>query len=267
MNDPHVEALLYSIVHEKSVSYDDAQPLECERGAFRVEMKDGDVRFELKVHFSTEEAARKAVEPYIRAWELDAALQSRPGEFQLRFEKAEVIDRSPTPGVVNLSGTIRAGTAEVRGRITVGKQYPIPPSSVILDAEDADVLTIYHRLEGYFCGKEPLPSMAYFCLTMLEHTSRFKAHNSKRRTPKPRQAAACKYGIDLAVLNKVGDLTANKGGDLARKADGASSDLTALELQFLEKAVKIMIRRVAEVAHDPKRNSQVITLSDLPNLV
>ena len=267
MNDPHVEALHYSIVHEESVSYNDAQPLEYDTEAFLIKVIDGEVCFELKEHFSTEEAARKAVELYIRAWELDVALRSRPGEFQLRFQRAEVIDRCPTPGVVNLALTARAGLPRVRITAIVDKQYPMPPSDVILDPNDADVLTMHHRLEGYFRGKEPLPSMAYFCLTMLEHTSRFKTHNSKRRTSKVRQTAACKYGIDPAVLNKVGDLTANKGGDVARKADGASSDLTSLELRFLEEAVKIMIRRIAEVAHDPNRISQVITLSDLPRLV
>ena len=184
-------------------------------------------------------------------------------EFQLRFQRAEVIDRCPTPGVVNLALTARAGLPRVRITAIVDKQYPMPPSDVILDPNDADVLTMHHRLEGYFRGKEPLPSMAYFCLTMLEHTSRFKTHNSKRRTSKVRQTAACKYGIDPAVLNKVGDLTANKGGDVARKADGASSDLTSLELRFLEEAIKpgFPILGVFWLIGQPKRDGSIIVRS------
>ena len=262
MNDPHVKALIYDISHEESVSYRDAQPIECEREAFLIRIDNNKVRFKLKGHFATIEDARNAIEPFIRNWEFDAGLRGKPGHFQLKFDKPEVIDRCPTPGVTDISVSITLGSIEARVRVVNDKQYPPPPSDVTLNPEDPDFSTMYNRLQGYFKAKEPLPSMAYFCLNIPESTSTPKEH----RSSKPRKEAAKRYGIDLAVLNKIGDLTANKGGEVARKATGTEHELTTSERRFIEDAVKVMIRRRAEVAYDPSRVLRKISFSDLHGL-
>ena len=94
---------------------------------------------------------------------------------------------------------------------------------------------------GYLQGREPLASMAYFCLTMLEDK-------------KDRMTAARKYGIDREVLTKIAKLSSEKGGQEARKARGINRELTPSETRFLQKAIPALIRRAAEVAHDCKHD-------------
>ena len=100
----------------------------------------------------------------------------------------------------------------------------MPPSGVTLNADDPDVLTMFHRYQGYLENREPLPAMAYFCLSMLE-----------RYLCAGRKKAATKYAIDFEVLREVGNLAANKGGpETARKAQRAwiGSPLTSEETRF-----------------------------------
>ena len=259
MNDPHVVALFYSIEHDDSIDYSEAQSLHCDDEQFSISVEDQQVRLELKEHYATEDTARKVVEYYIRAWELEAGLRGKPGEFELRFEHAQIVDRNPpppTPGVVDI-GPVRLTLGPLTAQATVSKvvqTYP-QPAKLRLAPDDPDVLTMYNRLKGYYENREPLASMAYFCLTMLE---KYLCRNRKE--------AANKYKIGSKVLGRIGNLTANKGGQAARKASGISTDLTRPESRFLEKAVKKIILRVAEVAHDPNQNLPTITLSDLPEI-
>jgi len=60
---------------------------------------------------------------------------------------------------------------------------------------------MYHRYLGDPAGRESLPSMVYFFLTMLE-----------LMVGGDRKAVAKKFGISSKVLNKVGVLRSNAGG-------------------------------------------------------
>ena len=256
MNDPHVVALIYEIEHDSSVDYSEAEPVDHEEDRFRILIKDKSTRAEMKEHHATESAALEVVEPYLRSWEMDAALRSHPDEFRLKFDRSEIVDRNPTPGVVELAATIRAGEPIVCGTLTVGKPYPKPPSGVTLNSNDREVVTLFNRFERYLNRREPLPSMAYFCLTVLEGVC-----NANRTE------AAKRYGIGKSVLASFGKLASQKGGpDAARKAVGIEEELTQEENRFLEAAVKAIIRRVAEVAHDPHRPLKKITREELPTL-
>ena len=261
MNDPHVVALLYSIQHDDSVDYSEAGKIEHEDESYRVTVEDKAVRLELKEHYAMEDTAREAVDSYVRCWEMGAALRERPGQFKLRYERAEIIDRKPpppTPGVVNISAHFNLGelTFEANVRVRSPKPYPPPPTGLMLDPYDPDALTMLHRFKGYLECKEPLTGMSYFCLTILE------GHLCNSRS-----AAAKTYGIDMKVLDMIGNLTANRGGPgTARKASGIGSDLTRQESRFIEAAVKAIILRVAEVAHDSEKRRPKIRLSDLPTL-
>ena len=97
MNDPHVVALLYSIEHDSTVKYDEALPIEHEEDTFRIKISDKQVRIELREHYATADATLTAVGPYIRSWELGAALDERPGQFRLKFQRSEIIDRNQPP--------------------------------------------------------------------------------------------------------------------------------------------------------------------------
>jgi len=72
-----------------------------------------------------------------------------------------------------------------------------------------DAESILLRYHGHLDGREPLPAMAYFCLTVLEAKTG------------GRESAARAYRIEKAVLNRMGELTSLRGDRLtARKATG-----------------------------------------------
>ena len=170
MNDPHVVSLLYRVDHSKSVDYSKAELLVRDEPAFRLEVKDNQARFELKDHYATEEDARNAIEDYIHGWEFDTCLENGPDYFRLKFESAQIEDRKPISGVTNYRAIITTEILTISDTITVGvPNYPTPPSGV--NFCDTDVQKMYQRFMDYRQSKEPLASMAYFCLTCLENTT------------------------------------------------------------------------------------------------
>ncbi len=96
MNDPHVEALIYVVEHDKSSDYSQASAVEIEHSAFSLKLQDGEARFEMKVHYPTRPQAERAIQPFIDQWELRALLESGPGTFALKFKRHEIVDRNPT---------------------------------------------------------------------------------------------------------------------------------------------------------------------------
>ena len=222
------------------------------------------MRFELEEHHATEEGALEPVLPYVRSWELDACLRGRPGDFRLQFQQAEIIDRNPPPpepGFVGISasGIAAVGTLGSVSLTVENPSYPSPPSGQTLNADDPDVATMYDRLSGYYAKREPLPSMAYFCLTVA--LSRFPGSRNDRRA-----AASVHYQIDKAVLDEIGELSSTKGGtDSARKAEATAAALSRKEERFLEEATKHVIHRAAAVAQNPGATFPTITLADLPD--
>ena len=253
MNDPHVEALVYVVEHDDSVDYGNATPLHFEHPIFRLTVEYGEARFEPKEHFPTEESARAAIQPFIDTWEFEESLKSEPCQFKLRFRQPKIIDRHPPPDVVSFAvyETLQI-TDEVSIRIS--RPYPDPPSSNPMNIRDPDVKTMHTRFAGYRQGHEPLASMSYFCLTVLE--TKFGS----------RREAARECKINLPVLSKIGDLTANRGGPQARKAGGTGTELNSQEISFLTQAIAKLILRVAQVAADPNQNLPQISLPDLPAL-
>ena len=274
MNDPHVVALFYNVKHSASVDYSDAKPLEHEEKDFKITIENDKACFIMKAHYATEEEARKAVEEYIQVWELDAALQTGPTAFTLEFAYPHIKDRNPPPksdGFVNCSVTLRSPGGTLRASLAPRRrQYPKPPSAGLKITPD--VRSMFDRWAGYRLDKEPLASMAYFCLTVLEASAHPKNGDRKNKTRQPsaaRRKAAKDYKIALDALSKIGELSSEKGGRDARKAAGrntagSNNDLTPKETRFLEKAVKAMIRQVAAHEYNSAKMSDTIELDDLP---
>ena len=256
MNDPHIEALIYRVEHGPTVDYDKAEPLEYASSIFNVRIENGQARFELKEHFATEEAARDAVEPFIRAWEVVAGLDQGPNRFALVFDTSEVIDRDPPPGV-NIYATVGRMTFTALP-VTVHLGYGHYPEPAPHLTVSSDVEKMYSRYTLYRQGSDRLGTVAAFCLGVLEE--------SIGTTHKRRQKAADKYCISPRVLNKLGSLTATKGGTEARKAAAAHEEFTAHEKAWLEATIKAIIRRAAVVACNSSQELPQITLADLPPL-
>ena len=254
MNDPHVVALHYKIEHASWVDYSKAGPLEFRERAFDVRVADEQAWVSMNDHFATEQDARDAVEDFIRGWELDASLARGPGAFKLRFDKSDIVDRNPTPGVIHARPhPIRVAVSLSQPQITVSpRDYPQPPSTRLTPSPDVE--SMFVRYAEYREGREPLATMAYFCLDVL------RASTGKRRGRLA--AAARRYRISERALNRLTNLTSNKGGAGARKAEGIHQELTPQEKRFVEAAVTTIIRRAAEVAHDPDADLAEISMSE-----
>jgi hypothetical protein len=141
------------------------------------------------------EEARAVVEPVLRAWEVDADLRWNRGELRFEFDGADIIDRSPLPPGVIRGHAHALGVAAISGVGTVSvhvtrAHYPEPPGTFRLNPDAESILL---RYQGYLGGREPLLSMAYFCLTVIEANAGSRA------------SAAVTYGIEKAVLRKMRD--------------------------------------------------------------
>ncbi len=258
--DFHVVSLRYNLQPSDQVTYVSPPPVEFETEEVRFRLADGKLACEMKTHFSTAEAARSVVEPILRAWEVDADLRWNRGEIRFKFDGAGIIDRSPAPpGVIRGHAHMIAGVTTMCAVGTVSvhvsrDRYPEPPGTFRLNPDAESILL---RYQGYLGGREPLLSMAYFCLTVLEATIR----GSNRR-----KRAATAYRIEEGVLRKIGDLTSCRGDrSIARKAPaGPVQPLTSPESAWLETVVKTLIWRLGDTRDATAL--PLITLSDLPRL-
>ena len=97
MNDPHVVALIYTVDHGDSVSYEDAGPLHYSGSPeFDLTVENKVARFEFKKHYADADEAREAIEPFIQHWESETTVLLGPNSFRLRYKEAEIVDRNPS---------------------------------------------------------------------------------------------------------------------------------------------------------------------------
>ena len=190
------------------------------------------------------------------------ALGARDGLFKLEYANARVIDRQPSPtppGVfaVNADPVHWGFTTAVRVGITkVGYAYLGLPPRRRLAVDDPNVVDMMRHLTNYSHGREPLADMAYYCLTVVEKP--FHGRREARR----RQQEKC-YRIDKSILECLGDLSSEHGGDLARKVDGRDKPFNKEQTHFLVMAVPALVRRMAELAENPSVDLPLINKANL----
>ncbi len=209
MRDPHVVSLRYRLETDKTVTFEDPPSIERETNEFIAQLENSILKCQMKEHYPSVPAAREVVDKFVQAWELDIALRFGRGEMWFVYEDAHLIDRDPPPpGSPQVVCTSLICNAEFRTSGTLRtrlRSYPEPPEQFRISP---DVETLWHRYEGYLNGDEPLLSMAYFCLTLLEARAGSRGN------------AASKYAIEIDVLGKLGELTSTRGDEkIARKAN------------------------------------------------
>ena len=254
MNDPHVVALIYKIVHDPTVHYDNAEPIKYEADDFSVKVKDEIVCFEMKKHCASEKEAQTICNEYIQAWEVSAGLALVPSAFNLKYDDIEIMDRVPTSEASKLELRDRLKIDDGLHRIIRSYNYDHYPTPAPEIKVTPDVRSMYDRFQGYRSGKEPLASMAYFCLTVLESSVGRKERRKK---------VAKNYYIEQSILEEIARLSTNKGGKNARKAIGLGNGFTDQERCFLEKAIKTIILRVGEKAKSSSQSLPIISLSSI----
>jgi len=268
MNDPHVVSLTYRIDVADTVDFDRAPPKATDRGAFRITLDAYLATVEMVDHFASVEEARKVVDPFLRAWELEVDLRDTGDRFRFVYQTAEIVDRNP-PATGDVAVTLGRGTIALAGMdvvVHVGRsEWPEPPQDIAV-SPDADVL--WRRWRRYRAEKqESLLAAAYWALTVLEAAPGVAAPVKPRRSSKRRQTASAFFNVELDVLDRIGELTSTRGGDdESRKHEGRSAPLSPAERQWLEAAFRALVRRVAERAYHGKPPPNMLRMSDLPKL-
>jgi hypothetical protein len=256
MRDPHVTHLHYTVGAGPGLSYASPQPMAFANALGSFCIIDDQMVFEPAEHFAAEGEARAAVEPFLRAWEVEADLNRNLGTVRFRFQRGDVVDRDPPKPGENLVIEARgAGTIMLTGHATAHltmNQYPDPPSSFRVTPE---VEMAYRRWARFREGKEPLPAMAYFVLTTIEAAAGGRAQ------------ASATFSVELSVLRTLGQLTSEKGdAESARKVKAGKSlhALTGPEQQWIEQVVRRLILRLGE--HASGAAVSAIRMTDLPAL-
>ena len=259
MNDPHVKALYYQVVVGKDVNYNNAPPLSETTDVFEISLDGKTAVFKMKQHYSTADEAKGVVEQYVQAWDILIGLEQDPGDLQLVFDHADIIDRSPdtsNKNVVNLQAHLSAHVVlsdSVSLHVSRGK-YPSFPKNF---SASPDAETMYLRYKTYRQNRETLTSMAYMCLTILQAGAG------------DRKKAARQYSIDYAVLETLGKLTSTKGDpEEARKSpkDGKFDPLRPKEKEWIVSVIKALILRAGEYAYDPRAKLKQLSMKDFPDL-
>ena len=179
---------------------------------FTVEIQDQRVFFRFRAHYTSEDEARSAIRSYLQNWEFLVGLERGPDAFHLRFLRSEIIDRNPPKGVQPVRISIATGIPKVTAIGTVRPlRYPKPAATSTIQ-RTPEIDSMYHRYLGYRTVQEPLPSMAYFCLTML-----------KRVAQKKGTGASKEFGISSKVIKTVSRLSSTAGGEMARKQVASTS--------------------------------------------
>lgn len=256
MRDPHVAAIHYNVGSVETISYDNPKPMAFSNHLGEFSLSAGTLRIVPAEHFARENEARSAIDPFLRAWEISTDLNSNLGMVRFEFERVELVDRAPPqPGgsiVVSLEGASMVMIGSSATFHLTCREYPNPPTAFSATPE---VMHAYRRWLRYREGNEPLQSMAYFVLTLLESAAG------------GRRAASGTFQIHLDVLNAMGRLSSTKGDEItARKAIGQSQfqDLFPAEKQWLEESVRRVVRRLGEHAAGAQVN--VITMAELPQI-
>lgn len=255
----HVSAVRYQFVPPDIVQYENPPPVQWETEAFCMRLEDGIARFEMKEHHCSEETARDRIDKYLREWEIKTVLEFGHPGIGFEFIEAEVIDRVSPPDLLHPVSAKFTISFETLGPSPVRKeQLPDPPNDFVISA---DVNTMWLRYQGYRKRREPLASMAYACLTLLD--------SSVKASPSRRQRAADLYRIEYQILKTLGRLTSTVGDDRdARKLESGRvrRSHTAAEKTWIDAAIRRVILRAAERAAKPRATRPLISMSDLPEL-
>lgn len=252
MRAPHVEAVYFTVGSADDISYENPEPMEFSNYLGDFTLVDGLLKVVPVEHFCNDVEASRAFDGFLRSWEIEADLTRNVGMIRFYYSHADVIDREPLPpGELHVLGAGFASALAISDSVAchlVAKRYPSPPSHF---SASEYTQYAYRRWQSFRGGREPLQAMAYFILTLLE------------RQAGSRNQACALFKINRAVLDMVGGLCSERGCAMtARKAKSTDfEELTPIESEWLERAVKRLIFRLGE--HTPEFSLELITMESI----
>jgi hypothetical protein len=202
------------------VSYANSAPLSVDSESdFSVRIAALKAEIKMKTRYPTAEAARQVVAPFLRKWELSSGLLNPIDQFRFEFVSANIMDRAPPQGGIAQAEFYGVSGFDARGILI--RNYPAPPLGL---GWDADIELMFERFCTHDEKRTTISDAAYFCLTVLEGAT--SPLRSKPIACLPQLAcvgkAATHFRIELPVLDKIGNLTGNRGGRFSRKKLGTA---------------------------------------------
>jgi hypothetical protein len=217
-----VDKLRYRIEPGSGADYEGAKPITLDLPECNITLDRDVAIITMTAGFDSFDLAKDAVEPYLRSWEVHAGLKQGSPVLTFKYDGGEGTDTTGKKvyNVVSYADTLRI-------LMPTRREYPHPPRSF---AATEEVQQMWNRYCGWLHGREPLDSMAYFCLTVVE--KRFGG----------RSEAARKLNMSKKVVERIGCLTSRLGD---RKATTLRPHTTA-EQAWLVEAVRVLILRLGE---------------------
>jgi len=242
---PRVVDLTYRVVSASSHRYSETAELVGNHHGFRFKIADAVATFLPSAHFPSDADARAALEPPLRAWELDAELKHGIAALKFAFLAAHTEHSPPQPGVVTLRGVASMAVAEQLRMVVTYRSYPPPPLDFAIDDCVQDIAEQYSRATQ---APHTLLKNAYAILARLNFE--YGSHSK----------AADALGISSAVLKEVQKLASNRGTDAeVRKftANVPRMPLTEQERSWIARVLEIIVRRTGAVAAKARRGELV----------
>lgn len=254
-----VESITYRVISHHTTIYDGIPGISWDNDLFEMNLEGDTAEFLLKVDYSSAADARMAVEDKLKEWEIVTGLERFPEELafvqpRVRFGKVEVNHEGVYKGMVETHLGISVDAILAVKRVS----YPALPSGFARN-------DLVDQMYSFYCEYKQqgsrLAALGEYCLTLLEDAVGPAVTNRRKRT-------AEEFGIDLEVLNKLGELCSKGSPAQARKAPKGKQWMThsAAEVDWLEKTVVAIILRVGEIAYDPSAYAKVVEMTSLPTL-
>ena len=236
-----VLALYYRFTSEVDHDrFENATPNAGHLGEFRYELGSGTLRAVPFEEFRDREAARDAIEPYLRDWEQSAYLAPAAHRIHFEYERSDVEEIHPKPGNVTVFLEAAMGFGTAFGAVVITREnaaYPLPdPSFRRTPLTDR----LVERLRRVRDREAELPAVAYLVLDTIE--DEFGGARRKRAS------AAKALAVDEDVLNKLGALSSRADPTIGRKGGGDRTPLTSSETSWMDAVVTRLVRRIGEHA-------------------
>jgi len=244
--------LIYRVTEKEGVNYSNQSTIEIDNEYFRGKLENGILTIEMKISFNSSNEAKILVDKYLRSWEIYSGLiyQKDVLGFTLNtISSIEIADHKngKPPEIIEYFEEFIYSSDSINFQSEY-EEYPKPTDSF---TTSPDVETLWYRFKEYLENREPLLSMAYFCITFLEN----KAGN--------RRSAASQYGIEFDILENIGELSSTRGDVRnARKAKSLQGKLKHSEIIWIVAAIAKIIQRLGEYESGDK--SSILKMGDLP---
>lgn len=231
---PHVAWLRYVVASTPSYRLGDNATYEGELDGFRASVCHNLAEFRPTKHFRSEAEARSALEPQLRAWELNAAMVHVPGVIEFTFRHSKIRERPLGPG--ELEGVVAMTFAgNLTAHVTI-ENVPPPPIGFAVDPMVRALASFY-----LLARKTPdvILHMAYAMTTCLEH------HLGSLTD------AAKVLRVSRPIFEKLNSLSSSRGeGAQVRKfiPRATPQPLTAGEREWVEQMIRLIVERAGASA-------------------